>query len=84
MGEEKVKLNFQGHDVLAVRVPVNKSQENFNEYILDDGALLKLKVIVTEVLRIEGAYDQENNPLYVVKSTNVLAVRPPENLRRKP
>lgn len=57
--------------------------EHWNEYLIDDGSLLKLKPVVTEVLRVEGQYDAAGNPAYLVQSTNVVAVDAPEELRRK-
>jgi hypothetical protein len=59
------------------------SAENWNEYLLDDGTVLRLKLIVTSVVRIDGEYDNEGNPAYLAQSTNVLAVSSPDELRRK-
>ena len=44
---------------------------------------LKMKLVATEVWRVVDEWDQEGNPIYVVKSSNVLTVNPPEELRRK-
>lgn len=57
--------------------------EHWNEYLLDDGTHLRIKIVVTDVLRVDGHYDQAGNPVYVVNSTNVLAVDAPDQLRRK-
>ena len=59
------------------------SGEHWNEYLLDDGTVLKLKLVVTDVVRVEGQYDQAGNPVYIVQSTNVLAVDAPDELRRR-
>lgn len=59
------------------------SGEHWNEYLCDDGSVVKLKTVVTEVLRLEGEYDSEGNPVYVVKSANVVTVSAPDNLRKK-
>jgi hypothetical protein len=42
-----------------------------------------MKLVVTEVLRIDGQYDPEGNPAYLVKSSNVTAISAPDELRRK-
>ena len=59
------------------------SGEHWNEYLLDDRTVLKLKLVVTDVVRVDGQYDQAGNPVYVVQSTNVLAVDAPDELRRR-
>jgi hypothetical protein len=56
--------------------------EHWNEYLLDDGALLKMKLVVTEVVRLEGHYDAAGNPVYIVHSTNVLSADVPDELKR--
>ena len=57
--------------------------EHWNEYLLDDGTVLKLKIVVTDVVRVDGHFDQSGNPVYVVQSTNVVAVDAPDELRRR-
>ncbi len=41
-----------------------------------------MKSIVTEVARLDGEYDAEGNPAYVVNSTNVTHVSAPEDLKK--
>jgi len=79
----KIKIRMGDRTVDATVIDVNSSQEQWNQYLLSDGTLLKLKVVVTEVVRVDGEYDQEGNPVYYVKSTNILAVNPPEELKRR-
>jgi hypothetical protein len=57
--------------------------EHWNEYVLDDGSLLRTKPVMVEILRVDGIYDGEGNPVYVTKMQNVIAVDAPENLRKK-
>jgi len=83
MASRRVKINFNGQQVDAESVEATQSSERWNEYLLDDGAVLKLKVVLTNVYRIDGQYDAEGNPLYFVHSTNVLAANAPQELRRK-
>ena len=51
-------------------------REHWNEYLLDDGTIVKLKPVATSALRVEGVRDQQGNPVYVIESTNVLTVKP--------
>ena len=48
---------------------------------LEDGYSVRLKVVVTQVIRTKQR-DPDGNPLYIVRSSNVMAVSPPEAPRR--
>ncbi len=66
----------------AELVEVSNSQENWSQYLLSDGSVLKLKQVVTEVWRVVGEYDADGNPTYVLKSGGVLVVNAPDEVRR--
>ena len=63
-------------------VEVQSAQESWNQYLLTDGTVLKSKAVLTEVWRILDEYDQDGNPLYVVKSGSMLVVNAPDELRK--
>ena len=48
--------------------------EHWNEYLLTDGSVIRLKTVVTDILKVVGKFDAEGNPVYVVKAANVVAV----------
>lgn len=79
----KRKINIGGQEIEAVEVPFQTGAEHWNEYVLQDGSVLKLRTVTTEILRLVDRFDAEGNPQYVMKSTNVLAVSAPDDLRRK-
>jgi hypothetical protein len=56
--------------------------EHWNEYLVDDGSVLRIKLVVTDVARVEGHYDPEGNPIYYVSSTNVLTVSARPELKK--
>ena len=68
----------------ATELGFRPAGENWNEYLLDDGTVVRIKLVVTEVARIDGQYDAEGNPHYAIKSTNVIAISVPDELRRQP
>ena len=80
---DKIRITYAGEEVMATPVEVSQSGERWNEYLLDDGTLIKMKPVATAVLRVEGKFDEDGNPVYLVKSTNVMSVRSPDNLKRK-
>lgn len=79
----KVSINFGGRQVEATPVETNQSSERWNEYLLEDGTVLKMKLVLQKVLRVDGEYDGEGNPVYIMQSTNVSTVTAPDDLKRK-
>jgi hypothetical protein len=59
---------------LATPLLFRAAGEFWNEYLVDDGSVLRLKIVVTEVNRLEGEYDDEGQPVYAVKSVNAMRV----------
>jgi hypothetical protein len=78
--KKKIRMP-NGNEVEASVVDITSAQENWNQYLLADGTVLKLKAVATEVVRLEGQHDGEGNPVYMVKSTNVVATSVPEDLK---
>lgn len=82
--ERKKKIPLpDGRIVDASIIDVNSSQENWNQYLLSDGTVIKLKVVATEVVRVDGEYDAEGNPIYIIKSTNVVSAIVPDTLKKQ-
>ena len=77
------KINFQGQEVDATEVEFQTRKEDWSEYQLMDGSVVKMKLVVSDIFRLEGMYDQEGNPVYHIKSTNVAAVSSPDNLKKR-
>lgn len=73
-----------GSEADAEVIGFRANAENWNDYLLDDKTVLRIKLVVTEVLRLEGRHDPVGNPVYVVQSTNVLAIDAPDELTQKP
>ena len=83
MVDRKRKVTMpDGREVLAVEVPVQNSSEHWNEYLLNDGSVVRMKSVVTEVVRVEGEFDAQGNPVYLVQSTNIMSVSAPDELRK--
>jgi hypothetical protein len=80
----RTKIQFpDGEEHDAVELSFQTSGENWNEYLLDDGSVVRVKLVMTSIARVEGVYDQNGSPIYVAQSTNVMSVSAPEDLRRK-
>jgi len=61
---------------------IQQSSEQWNQYLLGDGSVVKLKVVVTEIWHLVNEYDNDGNPIYQVKSRNVVTVTSPDELRK--
>jgi hypothetical protein len=71
-----------GSEVEATELSFQNVREYWNEYLLDDGTILKLKPIATEVFRLEEQYDPDGNPIYILRSKNILVVNAPDHVKR--
>jgi len=79
--KRKVKLP-NGQEKIATVVPFEPMNENWNELNLNDGTTLKVKTTVIEVLRVEGEFNQQGDPIYLINSTNLLTCsNVPDHLR---
>ena len=65
-------------------VTVVESTERFSDIRLEDGTLIRIKPVVVEAVRVEGKWDNEGNPLYVLRSANVMILDDiDDDLKRK-
>jgi len=82
MPGNKVTINLGGKKVQATPIDVNQSGEKWNDYLLEDGTAIRMKLVLKKVLRVDGQFDAEGNPLYVMQSTNVTSVSAPDQLKK--
>ena len=75
-------IHFGGREVEATPIEATQSSEYWNQYLLEDGTLLKMKLVLQKVLRVDNEYDAEGNPIYIMRSTNVTAITAPNSLKK--
>lgn len=80
--ERSIKVPFEGKIVEGVELDFKTIKEEWNEYQVTDGSIIRMKVVVTNITRVTDRYDNDGNPIYVVKSSNVLTVSAPEKLKK--
>ena len=78
----KRKIQFQGNEVWGEEVDFETEREGWNEYVLHDGTRLKMKSVVSDVLRLE-MFQPDGSPVYFINSTNVVTAIVPDSLKRK-
>jgi hypothetical protein len=78
----KRTVQFQGREVQGEGVEFEIEREAFNSYLLQDGTTLKLKSVVIEIVRLDQ-FNRAGDPVYVIRSQNIVAAVVPENLKKK-
>jgi len=68
------KINLFGQEVSVTEVPILERKEDPSQYKLGDGSVIRFVCSATSVLRINGQYDGEGNPIYLVKTGQAVTV----------
>ena len=69
--------------VEAELMEIEKSNEQWSDYKLDDGTVIRTKPVALEIWRLANVYDAEGNPMYVLKAQPVMVVTTPPALKKK-
>lgn len=66
----------------AVEVAVEEATERWTDLKLADGTEIRIKTVVLSVMRVEGQFDQEDNPLYHIKANQIMTASSPAELKK--
>ncbi len=58
---------------------VEASTEPWNDLTIEDGAVIRFKAVVSEVVRLHDEKDPDGNPVYHLKIHNVISLYNPGN-----
>jgi len=72
----------EGRQIEAEEVEFKVVAEPWCVYQLDDGYTIKMKLVVTQIVKTDRK-DADGNPVYLARSSNVMAVSPPESYKRR-
>lgn len=68
----------------AIEIDFSEEKEFWNEYKLEDGTTLKVKLVLRGVKRL-SRYEPDGTPVYVINSMNVVrAINVPSEIKAKP
>jgi hypothetical protein len=81
--ERKRTIQLGNESVEAIEMPYQVGGEHWNEYVLNDGSVIRIKWVVTEMLKVSGKFDNEGNPLYIVRSKNVVSVSASDRAKKQ-
>jgi hypothetical protein len=76
------QINFNGQIVDAESVEFEADKEQWSTYVLHDGTALKVKAVLTEVMRLNGIFSPNGDPVYMIQASQVVHINAPDTLRR--
>jgi hypothetical protein len=74
--ERNVKVTFRNELVDGLEMDFKTISEEWNEYQSADGSTIRIKLVMTNIVKLDKT-DQDGNPIYVAKTSNVMAVSLP-------
>jgi hypothetical protein len=78
----KSRINIGDRTIEAEDMEFQTTREDWSEYQVEDGYSVRIKLVVSSILKTNER-DPQGNPVYVVQSTNIVKVLPPESYSRK-
>lgn len=83
MADRKTKVQVPGVGMVdAVEVAVEEATERWTDLKLADGTVIRIKTIVLGVIRVEGQYDPDGNPMYQIKANQIMTATAPDHLKK--
>jgi len=73
---KKITVKWRGEDAEGEELDYKVIKEDWNVYELEDGSIIKVKLVASNVVKLRDKFDSDGNPLYLLKSTNVMTVEP--------
>jgi len=73
----RTRINIGDRTIEAEDMEFSTRREDWNEYMVEDGYTVRIKLVVSSILKT-GERDPQGNPVYIVQSTNIVKVLAPE------
>ena len=86
VAERKVKIPLPGQPGFAegTEIALIESVERWTELKLEDGSVLRVKPTIVSVIRLDGRYDPQGNPMYAIRGGQTMVIgSTPEHLREQ-
>jgi hypothetical protein len=80
---QRKTIEHQGRKVEAEVLEFEAKTEGWNQYALEDGTSLKMKVVLLEVARLIGEYDAKGEPIYTLTAQQITGITAPDSLKKK-
>ena len=79
MPKEKSISTPSGETGQAKEIGFRSLNEDWNSYLLDDGTVVRIKLVAKTIYKSDELRDDDGDPVYVVESQNVMVVSASEN-----
>jgi hypothetical protein len=78
---KRVELKVGDKTVDGTLVDFETVREEYNSYKLSDGSTIRMKTVVTNIIRTDE-FTPTGEPIYIVNSQNVLVADVPDGLKK--
>jgi hypothetical protein len=69
----------KGQEIFGNSIEFRTERESWNVYHLEDGTEIRLRVVVTNIIKTD-LKNEAGEPIYIVRSQNVIDTRVPRNI----
>ena len=77
--------DLSGKLVDGTLIDINESTERFNDVKLADGTLIRVRTVIQEVVRFDGLWAVNGDPMYSIKSATIpMVIEAPAGLKKPP
>ena len=77
-------VKYQNRDVVVDVIPFKVLTQDWSEYQLQDGTVIRVQHVVTEIQRYENEHSPNGDPVYGLQGHNVVvAISIPDHLRKQ-
>jgi len=83
LSKKLIDVKFEGNKHKAQRVEFESDKEPWNIYKLSDDTTLRMKTVVTDIVKLTTTHRPDGEPIYLVKSANLVEADAPEHLYTK-
>jgi hypothetical protein len=77
----RVELKVGDRTVAGTLVDFETMREEYNSYKLSDGSTVRMKTVVTNIIRTDE-FAPTGEPIYIVNSQNVVVADVPDELKK--
>lgn len=70
-------VEFKGRKVEAQLLEFETKAEPWNQYVLEDGTTLRMKIVLLEVVRLVGEKDEKGQPVYQFVAQQIIGASTP-------
>lgn len=77
------RINYQGKIVEGESIEFDPIREEWSVCNCADGTTIRMKLVVTEIMRLDESNPETGEPIYVIQSQNIVRADVPEHLKKR-